>query len=117
MRSVTLYLAVGVVFALAASAGFKRGGLALLALITLVTTVAMLVVALLDMGRDAGGETAFGFPVLLAIVPPPVTAGVIHWLATIRSSGPKQWLVGMLVWIVLLVPIGVFALLLNWVTF
>lgn len=114
--TVFLYLAVGAVFALAASAGFKRGGLPLLALATLLTTVGLLVVALLEMWASRG-EAALGFPVLLAIVPPPVTAGVIHWLATIRSAQSKQWLVGMLVWIVLLVPIWVFALLLNWVTF
>ncbi len=114
--TVFLYLGVGAVFALAASAGFKRGGLALLALATLLTTVGLLVVALLNMWAS-GGEAAFGFPVLLAIIPPPVTAGVIHWLATIRASQSKQWLVGMLVWIVLLVPIWAFALLLNWVTF
>lgn len=114
--TVFLYLAVGAVFAFAASVGFRRGGLPLLALATLLTTVGLLVVALLEMWAS-GGEAAFGFPVLLAIVPPPVSAGVVHWLATIRASRSKQWLVGMLVWIGLLVPIWACALLLNWVTF
>jgi len=108
-----VYLAIGAAFAFAASVSLHRGGALLLAITTLLTTVALLVRALWEV--DAASQTGgpFGFPVLLAIVPPPVTAGVIQWVGSIKSSRGAQWLTGMLAWILTLVPIGLIALMVN----
>jgi len=111
--TVLLYLAIGAAFALAAIVSFDRGGQLLLAVTTLLTTVGLFLGSLSDVWAASQRDTAFGFPVLLAIVPPLVTAGVIHWLGTLKSSKRVQWLVGMLVWIGTLAPIGLVAALLN----
>lgn len=111
--TVLIYLAVGALFAFAASVSLDRGGAPLLAVTTLVATVALLTRALLKIGEAAESGSAFGFPVLAAVVPPLVTAGVIHWVGRTYSSRWTQWLVGMLVWVVMLAPIGLVALLLG----
>ena len=111
--TVLLYLAIGAVFALAAIVSFDRGGQVLLAVTTLLTTVGLLLGSLSKVLAASQADTAFGFPVLLAIVPPLVTAGVIDWLGSIKASKRAQWMVGMLVWIVTLAPIGLIASIVN----
>ena len=111
--TVLIYLAVGAVFAFAASVSLDRGGAPLLAVTTLVATVALLARALLKIGPAAESGSAFGFPVLAAVVPPLVTAGVIHWAGKTNSSRWAQWLIGFLVWVVTLAPIGVVAVLMG----
>lgn len=111
--TVLLYLAIGAAFALAAIVSFDRGGQVLLAVTTLLTTVGLFLGSLSEVWAASQADTAFGFPVLLAIVPPFVTASVIHWLGSIKASKRVQWVVGMLVWIVTLAPIGLIASIVN----
>jgi hypothetical protein len=114
---VLTYFAIAAAFPVAATLSFRKGGLLLLTITSLLAMGSLLAVGLWEESMVPRNETDVGVPILLALVPPLVTAAVIRWLGKSKSPLWAQWVLGLLAWIVTLVPVGFAALLLNWVTF
>jgi sulfite exporter TauE/SafE len=115
--AILAYLLLGALFAIIASLSFRRAGFRLLTATTVLTSVVLLVLGLWEESTVRRSETSIGLPILLAFVAPILTALVIQWVGRNKSTLPAQWILAWIVWVVSLVPVGITALFLNWITF
>jgi hypothetical protein len=111
------YIAIAVAFPVAAALSLRKGGRPLLAITSILAMGGLLAIGLWEESLVPRNETEVGVPILLALVPPPATAAVSYWLGKSNSPLWAHWILGILAWIVTLVPVGFAAVLLNWVTF
>ncbi len=112
-----LYLALGAVFAFTAGRTLKSGSLRRLALMTLAATLILLVLGLWVDSKSRSSETAIGFPILLSILSPLLSAAVV-WVVNARGSSVLlQVVTGTFAWALGFVITSFAALSLNWITF
>jgi hypothetical protein len=112
---VPLDLAFGAVFAGLASAGYRKGRLPALILITSATAAILLAWGLAEHTKYPGDE-AIEVPILLAFVPPIASATTISFLG--KASAPlwRQWVLAAMAWALAFVMTAVAAFYLNWIT-
>ena len=109
------YLLLGAAFVVAASLTTSR--LRGFGLATLIAVVILLVVGVLEELATPDSERAMGFPILLAMLAPILTAAVVWQLSKHQAPRGVQWVLGLIAWGLGFVATGVAAVYLNWVIF
>ena len=110
-----LDLAFGAVFAGLASAGYRKGRLPALILITSATAAILLAWGLAEHSKYPGDE-AIEVPILLALTPPIASATAVLFLG--KASAPlwRQWVLAAMTWALAFVMTALTALFFNWIT-
>jgi hypothetical protein len=114
---IVLYLALGAIFAFAAGRILKKGGMRQLALMTFAATLILLVLGVWLENKTPPSETAMGFPILLALLSPALSAAVVWGVSTSGSSVFLQVVVGTFAWAFGFLITSIAGLALNWITF
>jgi len=77
----------------------------------------LLVVGVLEELATPDSERAMGFPILLAVLAPILTAAVVWQLGKQQAPRGVQWVLGLITWGLGFVATGVIAVYLNWIIF
>ncbi len=111
------YLLLGAAFVVVASLTAATPRLRGFGVATLIAVVILLVVGVLEELATPDSERAMGFPILLAVLAPILTAAVVWQLGKQQAPRGVQWVLGLITWGLGFVATGVIAVYLNWIIF